>query len=66
MTLKINDNGTEREMTADEAAEYKAWQIAAKAETQAEANAIQFKAEAKASALAKLGLTADEAAALFG
>jgi hypothetical protein len=66
MALKINDNGTNREMTADEAAEYKAWQIAAKAETQAEADAIEAKAAAKQAVLDKLKLTADEAAALFG
>jgi hypothetical protein len=66
MALKINDNGTQREMTADEAAEYKAWQIVAKAETQAEADAIATKAAAKQAVLDKLGLTADEAAALFG
>ena len=66
MALKINDNGTEREMTADEAAEYKAWQVVAKAETQAEAEAAEAKAAARQAVLDKLGLTADEAAALFG
>ena len=66
MALKINDNGTEREMTADEAAEYKAWQVVAKAETQAEAEAAEAKAAARQAVLDKLGLTADEAAALLG
>jgi hypothetical protein len=66
MALKINDNGTDREMTADEAAEYKAWQVVAKAETQAEADTIEARAAAKQTVLNKLGLTADEAAALFG
>ncbi len=66
MALKINDNGTQREMTADEAAEYKAWQVIAKAETQAELDAIAAKAAARQAVLDKLGLTADEAAALFG
>ena len=66
MALKINDNGTDREMTADEAAEYKAWQVVAKAETQAEAEAAEAKAAARQAVLDKLGLTADEAAALFG
>ena len=66
MALKINDNGTDREMTADEAAEYKAWQVVAKAETQAEAEAAETKAAARQAVLDKLGLTADEAAALFG
>lgn len=66
MALKINDNGTQREMTAHEAAEYKAWQVIAKAETQAELDAIAAKAAARQAVLDKLGLTADEAAALFG
>jgi hypothetical protein len=66
MALKINDNGTDREMTADEAAEYKAWQVVAKAEAQAEADAIAAKAAARQNALTKLNLTADEAKALFG
>lgn len=65
MALKINDNGTEREMTADEAAEYKAWQVIAKAEAQAEVDAITAKATAKQTVLNKLGLTADEAKDLF-
>ena len=51
MALKINDNGTEREMTADEAAEYKAWQVVAKAETQAEAEADEAKAAARQAVL---------------
>ncbi|MGL4266874.1 MAG: hypothetical protein ACRCR7_07065 [Weissella cibaria] len=66
MALKINDNGTQREMTAHEAAEYKAWQVIAKAETQAELDAIAAKTAARQAVLDKLGLTADEAAALFG
>ena len=66
MTLKINDNGIQREMTADEAAEYKAWQVIAKTESQAEADAIAAKAAARQAVLDKLGLTADEAAALLG
>lgn len=66
MALKINDNGTEREMTADEAAEYKAWQVVAKVEAQAEADAISAKAAARQAVLDKLGLTVDEAKALFG
>jgi hypothetical protein len=60
--MKICDNGTVREMTASEKKEQE--KVYAEAETRNEAQAA--KAEAKASALAKLGLTADEAAALFG
>lgn len=51
-----------RLMTDDE---YAQWQTD-NAVAQAEAEALEAKAAAKASALAKLGLTADEAAALFG
>lgn len=36
------------------------------AEAEAQAAALEAKAQAKASALTKLGLTADEVAALFG
>ncbi len=39
---------------------------ALKRETEAQAAAIEAKAEAKQAVLDKLGLTADEAAALFG
>ena len=37
-----------------------------KAEAEAQTAALEAKAQAKTSALTKLGLTADEAAALFG
>tara|TARA_R110000868_G_scaffold51994_3_gene164617 strand:+ start:1813 stop:2013 length:201 start_codon:yes stop_codon:yes gene_type:complete len=66
MALKINDNGTDREMTANEAAEYKAWQVVAKAESEAEEQNNTARAATRQAALTKLGLTADEAAALFG
>ena len=56
-------DGTEhREMTV---AEYAQWQ-ADKAEAQAQAKALEAKAEARQAVLDKLGLDADEAAALFG
>lgn len=61
-TYKIQIDDQVRNATADEAAQIDAQRAAA----QAEADAIEAKAAAKASALAKLGLTADEAAALFG
>lgn len=51
-----------RQMTVDELAIYETQQ----AEAKAEAEAAEAKAETKANALAKLGLTADEVAALFG
>ena len=66
MSLKINDNGTDREMTEAEETAHKAWQTIAKAEAQAQAEAVEAKASARQAVLDKLGLTADEAAALLG
>ena len=51
-----------RQMTADEQAIYETQQ----AEAEAEAEADEAKAAARQTVLDKLGLTADEAAALFG
>jgi len=62
MTYKIQIDDEVRNATADEAAQIEA----AQAEAEAQAEAVEAKAAAKASALEKLGLTADEAAALFG
>jgi len=66
MTMKINDNGVERDMTEAEETAHKAWQkdIAKEMKEQAEAQAA--KAAARQAVLDKLGLTADEAAALLG
>jgi hypothetical protein len=65
-TPLVNDNGVNREMTADEAAAYQAWAAEqAKLIEQAE-QAAADKAATRAAVIAKLGLTADEAAALFG
>ena len=61
-TYKIQIDDEVRNATAEEAAQIDAQ----RAEAQAEADAIEAKAAAKANALAKLGLTADETAALFG
>ena len=66
MALKINDNGTNREMTADEEAAYKAWQEIAQAEAKARADETAAKTAARQAVLDKLGLTADEAVALLG
>ena len=66
MALKINDNGIDRNMTADEEAAHLAWQQIAQAETKARANEAAVKAEARQAVLDKLGLTTDEAAALLG
>lgn len=59
---KIQIGNELREMNDDE---YAQWQ-ADKAEAEAQADALEAKAEARQAVLDKLGLTADEAAALFG
>ena len=66
MALKINDNGVDRNMTADEEALHLAWQQVAQAEAQAQADAAEAKQVARQAVLDKLGLTADEAQALLG
>lgn len=65
MALKINDNGTDRDMTADEETAVKATQKTMAAEAKAQADEAAAKAEARQAVLDKLGLTADEAAALL-
>ena len=62
MTYKIQIDDEIRNATADEAAQIDAQ----RAETQAQAEAQVVKAEARQAVLDKLGLTADEAAALLG
>ena len=59
---QICEDGVSRPMTD---AEYAQWQTD-KAEMQAQAEAVEAKAAARQTVLDKLGLTADEAAALFG
>ena len=64
--IRIHDTATDtitdREMTADELAQYELDQAEAEARTAAEA----AKAAARQAVLDKLGLTANEAAALLG
>ena len=60
--MKICDNGTTREMTASEKEEQE--KVYAEAEAQAEAQTAKL--AARQAVLDKLGLTADEAAALLG
>jgi hypothetical protein len=66
MTLKINDNGQDRNMTPDEEAAHLAFIEQIEAETQARIATDEAKTAARQAVLDKLGLTADEAAALFG
>jgi hypothetical protein len=63
--MNINDNGTNREMTDTELAEYEAWQKEAIANKKAIADAEANRKTLKQATLAKLGLTADEVAALL-
>jgi hypothetical protein len=61
----INDNGTERNATAKEIAYYEAWQADIETATQTQAEAEAARRAIKEATLAKLGLTADEVAALL-
>lgn len=65
MTLKINDNGKTRNMTADEESAHLAWATQVEAEAQAEAQADADRQALKLATLNKLGLTADEVSALL-
>ena len=62
MTYKIQIDDKVRNATADETTQIDAQQAAA----QAQADAVVAKETARQAVLDKLGLTADEAAALFG
>jgi len=62
MTYKIQIDDKVRNATADETAQIDAQQAAAKAQ----ADALAAKKTARQAVLDKLGLTADEAAALLG
>ena len=61
-TYKIQIDDKVRNATADEAAQIEL----AQAEAQAQAEAVETKVATRQTVLNKLGLTADEAAALFG
>ena len=61
-TYKIQIDDEVRNATADEIAQIQAQQ----ADAQAQAEALEAKAEARQNVINKLGLTADEAAALLG
>ncbi len=66
MAHKINDNGINRDMTADEETAYSAWLKDIENEETIRANALEAKAAARQAVLAKLGLSAEEATALLG
>ena len=64
--MKINDNGTDRDMTADELFTYEAWVKVKETENKAAAKADADRATAKQAVLDRLGITANEAALLLG
>jgi hypothetical protein len=64
--MRTNDNGVERNMTEAEQAAHEAWAVIAQAEAEARSEAEAAKAAARQAVLDKLGLTANEAAALLG
>ncbi len=66
MALKINDNGKTRNMTPDEETAHLVWAEIATTEKQIQLDEAAAKAAQRQATLDKLGLTADEAAALFG
>jgi hypothetical protein len=66
MTLRIHDNGTDRDMTDEEIAEYETWQKLRQEETKAETEAQIVKATARQALLEKLGITEEEAQLLLG
>jgi ribosomal 50S subunit-associated protein YjgA (DUF615 family) len=61
----IHVNGVNREATEEEIAEIEASRAESKAEAKAKAKAEADRAKLKEETLTKLGLTAEEAAALF-
>lgn len=66
MTMKINDNGVDRDMTEAEQEAHEVWAQIAQAEAKAFTEAQAAKAAERQKVLDKLGLTANEAAALLG
>jgi hypothetical protein len=63
--MKINDNGIEREMTEEEIANHSVIFAEIEANKKRETKEAVAKAKLRNEVLAKLGLTADEVAALL-
>jgi hypothetical protein len=64
--MKINDNGIDRDMTADEETDCKAFQLTATAEQKTQDDAQIARNAQRQILLDRLGITADEAALLLG
>lgn len=65
MTFRINIDGVDRDMTAKEEAVYLAWQAEKEAKIAKNEQIASDKQALKTATLTKLGLTADEVAALL-
>jgi phosphopantetheinyl transferase (holo-ACP synthase) len=65
MALKVNDNGIDRNMTDEEQALFVESKNNYKVEKQSEAQVVADRQALKEATLDKLGLTADEVAALL-
>ena len=65
MTYNINIDGVNRPMTEDETKDYETTRAAMLKDAETNKAEQQAKAQAKQAVLAKLGLTADEVAALL-
>jgi head-tail adaptor len=66
MTMKINDNGTDRDMTEAEIATHEAWAKVKITEAKAAAKTDAERATAKQIVLDRLGITFEEARLLQG
>jgi len=63
--MKTNDNGTDRDMTTAEIAEYEQWQKDFAQEQKQRDKDVADKAAARQIVLDRLGITSDEAALLL-
>jgi hypothetical protein len=64
--MRINDNGIDRDMTADEEKTHLVWLNQTIKEQEARAEALAIRAVAREALLARLGITAEEAQLLLG
>ena len=64
--MKINDNGVDRDMTAQEIVKYQAIAETMQAEDEVRQAEVAARATARAALLARLGLTEEEAQLLIG
>jgi hypothetical protein len=63
--MKINDNGINRNMTDAEIEQFELWSVVAQSEIAIQAKTLADRQNLKEATLIKLGLTADEVAALL-